>query len=140
MIRTEEITIASRGSGSVTNLTERAQAFVTESTIRSGIILLFYRHTTGSVLVVESELGALVDLEEALRRIAPDDGVYYHHLRGVDQNGAAHLAGALLGVSLVLPIVDGSIPLGRYQDIVLLDMQQEAAPRSLVFQAIGDMD
>ncbi len=138
MVKTRRIQIESAGKFSTFVITEEAKRFVSESGLREGSLTVFLQHTTGSVMIVEHEAGFLVDLEDVLERLVPLEGDYRHHLVGYDKNGAVHVRSALLSASVTIPVQDGSLLLGTYQDIMVLDMQRENAPRSLVLQVMGE--
>jgi secondary thiamine-phosphate synthase enzyme len=138
MIRTTELEIPSEGGFFALNITDRVQDLVAASSIREGIVHVFYKHTTGTILVIEHEVGILVDLEDMLERLLPNSGEYHHHLRGYDSNGSAHLRTALLGVSVTLPIVDSKLHLGSYQEILMIDMDPGQKSRTVVVQVIGE--
>jgi secondary thiamine-phosphate synthase enzyme len=138
MVKTQRLTIDSDGGFSTSVITERARGFVAGSGIRDGLLTVYLQHTTGAVMIVEHEAGFLVDLEDTLERLVPLDADYRHHLVGYDRNGAVHVRNALLCSSVTVPIQDGELLLGTYQDIMLLDMQRERAPRSLILQVMGE--
>jgi secondary thiamine-phosphate synthase enzyme len=138
MIRTEKHTLLSEGEFDVFNVTEQARAAVRAAGIREGSVLIYFCHTTGSVIIVEHEAGILVDLEDALVRIAPPNAAYKHHLRGWDANGAAHIATALMGSSVTVPVLDGDLLLGSFQEILVIDMEPNARPRNMVIQVMGE--
>ena len=73
-----------------------------------------------------------------LARIAPPDKEYKHHLRGWDANGAAHMCSALLGPSVTVPVLDGDLLIGAFQEIVVVDMEPSGKPRSFVIQVAGE--
>jgi secondary thiamine-phosphate synthase enzyme len=138
MVKTGRIQIESGGKFSTFVVTEEAKRFVSESGLREGSLTVFLQHTTGSVMIVEHEAGFLVDLEDALERLVPLEGDYRHHLVGYDRNGAVHVRSALLSASVTVPVQDGKLLLGTYQDIMVLDMQRESAPRTIVLQVMGE--
>ena len=138
MIFTSTISIELSGGFDVINITEKFRKFVESTEISEGVGLVYYLHTTGSVIIAEHEAGIVADLEDMLEKYAPKDGIYLHHRRGVDSNGHAHLRSALMGTSVALPIHDGKLLIGTYQDILILDMQSSRDYRNLVFQVIGD--
>ncbi|MGA2762735.1 MAG: secondary thiamine-phosphate synthase enzyme YjbQ [Spirochaetia bacterium] len=138
MVKTGRLQIASGGKFSSFVITEEARRFVAESGMREGSLTVFFQHTTGAVMIVEHEAGFLVDLEDALERLVPLEARYRHHLVGYDRNGAVHVRSALLSSSLTVPVKDGSLLLGTYQDIMVLDMQRESSPRSVVLQVMGE--
>lgn len=94
---------------------------------------MHYQHTTGAVVLAEHEAGIVADLEDLLERMAPVNGSYLQHVREVDQNGHAHVRSIVLGTSVSLPILSGSLVLGSYQDILVVDMQTGCNTRQLVF-------
>jgi secondary thiamine-phosphate synthase enzyme len=139
MVLTEKLTLISEGGFYAINITERVRSVVKSSGIREGSVLVFYRHTTGAVIIVEHEAGILVDLEDVLERIVPIAYDYKHHLRGFDTNGAAHIRTALLSVSATVPVVDGDLLIGKYQEILVVDMEPtKGSPRTVIVQVMGE--
>ncbi len=138
MVLTEKLTLVSEGGFYAINVTEQVRAVVKAAGIREGSALVFYRHTTGAVMIVEHDAGILVDLEDVLEKIVPVAHDYKHHLRGFDTNGAAHIRTALLSVSVTVPVVDGDLLLGTYQEIVVVDMEPEGRPRTVIVQVMGE--
>lgn len=138
MVLTEKLTLVSEGGFYAINVTEQVRAVVKAAGIREGSALVFYRHTTGAVMIVEHDAGILVDLEDVLEKIVPVAYDYKHHLRGFDTNGAAHVRTALLSVSVTVPVVDGDLLLGTYQEIVVVDMEPEGRPRTVIVQVMGE--
>lgn len=138
MIRTQQLTLETEGGFAVVNITERVRDIVKSSGIQEGSALVFYRHTTGAVILDEHEAGVIADLEAVLDEISPLDRDYKHHLRAVDFNAHAHVRTALLGAHVVIPITDGDLLLGRYQEILVIDMQTERAPRYVAVTVMGE--
>jgi secondary thiamine-phosphate synthase enzyme len=137
IVRTEKLSFASTGKFASWNLTERARMLVESSGLQEGSLTVFYQHTTGAVLVIEHETGILADLEDALEAMTPVDGSYLHYLRAVDFNGASHIRNALLGVSVTIPVSAGELMLGKYQEIIAIDMQLDDNPRNILIQVMG---
>jgi secondary thiamine-phosphate synthase enzyme len=138
MIITRQIELDSRGFFFVTNITEQVRDFVHSSGVQHGQVLVFYQHTTGAVIIGEHEPGIIADIQAMFEQIAPVARNYYHHLRAVDFNGHAHVRSALMTVQVVIPIIEGNLFLGTYQDILVIDDQTEPAPRYVVFQVSGE--
>jgi secondary thiamine-phosphate synthase enzyme len=136
-ITSRELTIASRGNFDAINITDHIQEVVQESDVEEGTALIFYKHTTGAILLIEHEAGMLVDLENMLELIAPGTGEYKHHLRGYDSNGAAHIRTAMLSVSLTIPIQAGKLALGTFQEIIMLDFDLGEKMRTVLVQVSG---
>ena len=91
MIFSKSITIDSRGDFYCMNISPEVQSQITSTGVLNGIVVLFYQHTTGSLLIFEQEAGVMVDLEDTLDRLIPEDIEYKHHRRAVDYNGASHI-------------------------------------------------
>lgn len=138
MLHTEEVTLISEGDFHALNITDRVREVVAASGVREGSVLIFYRHTTGAVMIVEHEAGILVDLEDVLEKIVPIAASYKHHLRGYDSNGAAHVRTALLNVSVTVPILDGKLLIGTYQEVLVIDMDPGEKARNVVVQVMGE--
>lgn len=126
------------GAGyAVQNITHLVNAFVAETGVGEGQLVVFYKHTTGSVIIGEHEAGIIADIGRVLERLTPEDGEYLHHLREVDFNGFAHVRAALMPTSIVIPIHEGSLVLGTHQEIQVIDSQPEEYPRFVVLQITG---
>ena len=137
MIHTEQLSLVSEGSFFSLNITDQVKAILEGTAIQQGSVLVFYRHTTGAILLVEHEAGMLVDLQDVLEKITPSAYEYKHHLRGYDSNGAAHVRTAMLNVSLTVPVLDGQLLLGEYQDIIVIDFDPGEKVRTVVVQVTG---
>jgi secondary thiamine-phosphate synthase enzyme len=122
----------------VQNITHLINEFVESTGVQEGQLVVFYKHTTGSVIIGEHEVGVVADLERVLEMITPSDGKYLHHQREVDFNGYAHIRAAILPISLTIPILAGRLTLGTHQEVQVVDNQPEELPRFVVLQVIGE--
>lgn len=138
MIFTKVLSIFSEGEFFSQNITDNVQNVINQSEIFEGQVLVFYRHTTGAVLLVEHEIGFLVDLKDCFDKYIPTNKNYYHHRRGFDKNGAAHLRTALMNVSVTIPFTNGILLLGKYQEIIVIDLDSGYKRREIVIQVIGE--
>ena len=138
MIKSKKIILDSQGNFNSINITDLVKDFVASTGISNGSLVLFYQHTTGSVIVYEQEAGVMVDIQDAFDRLFPENIEYQHHMRAVDNNGASHVRSLFLNPSVTIPILDGNLALGKYQEIVVLDMQPESKPRSIILQVAGE--
>lgn len=123
---------------SVQNITHLVNEFVETAGVQEGQLTLFYKHTTGSLIIGEHEVGVIADLERVLETIAPTDGKYLHHVREVDFNGYAHIRASLMPISITIPILNGRLTMGTHQEIQVIDNQPEELPRFVVLQIIGE--
>ena len=138
MVYTETYSFESEGNFYSLNITEQVRIIVQRSEIMQGIVLVFYQHTTGGVVIIEHEAGFLVDLEDSIKRLVPSDGDYAHHLREYDLNGAAHVQTVIIPPSITVPLVAGDLALGEYQDILVVDMQPALKMRTILIQVVGE--
>ncbi|NIP82269.1 MAG: YjbQ family protein [Gemmatimonadetes bacterium] len=134
-----EIRRATRGDGHILDLTEDVQRAAGESGIRTGQATLMVVGSTAALTTLEFEPGLVNhDIAAALERIAPRDGRYRHEETWHDDNGHSHVRASLIGPSLALPVVDGAVPLGTWQQIVLVDLDTRPRSRTVVVTIIGD--
>jgi secondary thiamine-phosphate synthase enzyme len=103
-----------------------------------GTVTVFCVGSTGALTTVEYEPGLVEDLHALFERLAPKDARYGHEERWHDGNGHSHVRASLLGPSLVIPVVDGRMTLGTWQQIIFIDFDVPARERELVVQFQGE--
>jgi secondary thiamine-phosphate synthase enzyme len=113
------------------------QRVVTERGLREGQALVFVGGSTAGLTTLEFEPGLVRDLPETFERIAPRAARYHHEDTWHDGNGHSHCRAALLGPSLVVPVKDGALMLGTWQQIVLVDFDNRPRQRDVVVQLTG---
>ena len=138
MVKTDYIEIRSAGHTDLHDITGDAQRIVAASGLHAGMATIFCPGSTGGLTTIEYEDGVVADLKQVLDEIAPPDRDYRHHLRWGDHNGHAHLRAALLGPSLSVPIVNGGLTLGTWQQILFLDFDTGPREREIVVQVVGE--
>ena len=99
---------------------------------------MFHIGSTGAIGTIEFEPGLQHDLPEVLDRLIPPSREYGHEQAWHDGNGHSHLRAALLGPSLTIPFVDGTLLLGTWQQIVLVDFDNRRRRRKLIVQLAGE--
>lgn len=130
--------VTTKYEGDIINITPEVKKAVRTSTIREGIVHLFVQHSTAALTTIEFEPGVLSDLNRALSVLAPDDAAYAHHVRWDDGNGRSHVKAALVGPSLTVPIGDGDVLCGTWQQIVLLELDVNAGrERTIICTVTG---
>ena len=131
-----EVATTGRGLFPVTREVERWSA---EQAMRTGLLTVFCRHTSASLLIQENaDPDVRGDLEVFLATIAPEDpGRYLHDAEGPDDM-PAHIRAALTQTSLSIPLADGVLALGRWQGIYLFEHRRAAHRRELVLHLLGD--
>ena len=127
------------GNDHIIDLTDELQALVRESGIRCGQLTAMVTGSTGALSTLEYEPGLVRhDIAAALEKIAPRDGPYEHEETWHDDNGHSHVRACLIGPSLAMPIVGGALPLGTWQQVVLLDFDTRARNRRVAITLIGE--
>ena len=121
----------------VIDITRPVSEKVAESGIAEGQVLVFTPGSTAALTTIEYESGVVRDLIEAIERIVPKDMDYRHDARWGDGNGYAHVRSALLGPSLTVPVTQGRLALGTWQQIVLIDFDNRPRKRQVVVQVSG---
>ncbi len=131
--------IETRGNSEVLDITSQVAAIVAASRIRNGIVVPFVVGSTAAITTTEAEPGLLThDLKAFYERIAPDDIEYLHEQTWHDDNGHSHVRASSLGPSISVPLVDGRMTLGAWQQIVLIDFDTRRREREVVVQVVGD--
>ena len=119
------------------DLTADVVGAVAESGVQDGQVLVFTPGSTAAITTIEFESGALADLARAINELAPTGAHYDHDARWGDGNGYSHVRAALLGPSLVVPVIDGAPALGTWQQIVLCDFDNRPRSRRVIVQVTG---
>jgi secondary thiamine-phosphate synthase enzyme len=137
-IATRRQHISTKGQGDAHDLTKEVAAAVAACRIKAGVATVFVIGSTAAITTIEFEPGAIADLNALLERLAPRGAEYRHHLRWGDDNGSSHVRAALLGPSVNVPIVDGALVLGTWQQIMLLECDTQPRQREVVIQVVGE--
>jgi secondary thiamine-phosphate synthase enzyme len=136
---TAEISLKTSGEGGIIDITPQANRIVAESGISFGIINLFVEGSTAALTTIEYEPGVLSDLKRSLSAISPDDIPYEHDRAWGDGNGRSHVKAALVGPSLTVPVRKGTMKLGTWQQVVLLELDiRESRSRTVHCTVIGE--
>jgi secondary thiamine-phosphate synthase enzyme len=132
------LTVYSMGEFYSELLTEDLQDLVAESGVIEGSANVLTAHSTSAVLLMEHEAGILLDIEEVLESFCPQGNAFHHHTRKVDTNGRAHVFSALFNGSVTIPIRNGSMSLGEFQDVVFWDFQAIPKARTVMISVMGE--
>ena len=136
---TQKISVPTTSHTDIVDITAQVETAVRTSGVGTGAAILFIPGSTAALTTIEYEEGAISDLMKAIERLAPSDISYEHNNRWGDGNGYAHVRAALLGPSLHVPIVEGLLALGTWQQIVLLDFDNRPRKRQILVQMIGEI-
>lgn len=135
-----QLEIATEADTDIHDLTDEVRRLVAESGAVDGQVLVFTPGSTAGITTIEHESGALADLARLFEQLAPSAGDYRHNQRWGDGNGYSHVRAALLGPSLTVPIADGELVLGTWQQIVLCDFDNRPRRRRVVLQVLATTD
>ncbi|MFG1401778.1 secondary thiamine-phosphate synthase enzyme YjbQ [Xanthobacter sediminis] len=130
------LTVPTEGEG-FTEITREAEAFLVEIGAREGVLTAFCRHTSASLTIQENaDSDVQRDLLTALGRLAPRDAGWVHDTEGPDDM-PAHIRTFLSGVSLSIPVSEGSLALGTWQGVYLVEHRNAQHRREVVFAFTG---
>ena len=125
------------GNGHIVDITPGVQSVVGTSGIERGVVTVFATGSTVAVTTMEYEPGGVHDLQALLDRLIPPTGEYEHNRRNHDTNAHAHLRAAVVGPSESIPVVDGRLALGTWQQVVLIDFDDRPRQRSVTVQVVS---
>ncbi|MBW8040797.1 MAG: YjbQ family protein [Planctomycetes bacterium] len=139
MVKTKKINVKTKGNCDVVNITDQVGEVVAKTGVSEGTVTLFNVGSTAGITTTEYEPGLVnYDLAAAFEKIAPANARYEHEETWHDDNGHAHVQASLLGPSLSVPVVDGQLTLGTWQQIILIDFDTRARTRTVICQIIGE--
>lgn len=138
MIATDKISLNTKGFNDVIDISDAVTKIVKQSRIQNGLVNVFCSGSTGGITTIEYESGVISDLKKAIEKIAPSNIPYEHDKRWGDGNGFSHVRAALMKPSLTIPLVNGKLTLGTWQQIVFIDFDNRARDRDVVVQIIGE--
>jgi secondary thiamine-phosphate synthase enzyme len=125
------------GNGEIVDLTEGVARIVSAAGVQRGLVTAFAVGSTVAVTTMEYEPGGVSDLQALLERLIPTQGDYEHNRLNHDSNSHAHLRAALIGPSETIPVIDGRLALGTWQQIVLIDFDDRARERTIAVQVVS---
>ncbi len=137
MIITREIKITTSGELDFINITEKIDDIVRESNVRNGACFIFTKSTTSAITIMEFEPGLVEDMKNMLNRLIPKEYTYEHEKKWHDGNGHSHVRASFLKPDIYVPIVNGSLALGTWQQIVFIELDIRARERTIIVQIIA---
>jgi secondary thiamine-phosphate synthase enzyme len=136
-VHSSELRLSTRGDCDVTDITAEVQRAVEEAGVVDGQVTAFVRGSTAAISTMEFEPGGLRDLREMLERLIPTRGDYEHNRLNHDSNSHAHQRATLVGPAQAVPVLDGRLALGTWQQLVLIDFDDRPRERTVVVQVSG---
>jgi len=125
------------GNGHVVDLTEGITRVVGATGVERGLVTVFATGSTVAITTMEYEPGGVADLQQLLDQLIPPREDYEHNRRNHDTNAHAHLRAALIGPSETIPLVDGRLMLGTWQQVVLIDFDDRPRTRTVTVQVVS---
>jgi secondary thiamine-phosphate synthase enzyme len=138
MVHQEQLQVATRGHRDIHDLTPEVERIVRQSGVRTGLAHVFNIGSTAAVGMIEFEPGLRQDLPEILDRLIPPSLSYAHEQTWHDGNGHSHLQATLLGPGLTIPVADGKLLLGTWQQIFHLECDVRSRERTVVVTVLGE--
>ena len=129
--------LETRGHGEIVDLTDGVKSVVRTAGIEQGLVTVFATGSTAAVTTMEYEPGGVSDLEALLERLIPSRGEYEHNRLNHDTNSHAHLRAALIGPSETIPLIEGHLALGTWQQVVLIDFDDRPRQRAVTVQVLA---
>lgn len=135
-VYTEHFLINTRGFTDIIDITQKVKSAVYNHNIKNGNVVVALAGSTASITTIEYEPGLIQDLPDILNDIVPMHREYHHDDTWHDGNGYAHIRAAILGSSISVPLIDGALLLGTWQQIVLVDFDNKPRQRNIYVQVI----
>jgi secondary thiamine-phosphate synthase enzyme len=136
-VHSAQIRLSTEGNGDIVDITPGVQEVVDTAGIQDGLVSVFVAHSTAAVSLIEYEPGGVRDLRELMERLVPSDGDYQHNRTAGDTNAHAHLRAAVIGPSEVVPLKNGRLQRGTWQQFVLVDFDDHPRERVVMVQVMG---
>jgi secondary thiamine-phosphate synthase enzyme len=130
-VHSGRLEFSTQGDGDVIDLTAGIDSVVRSSGVEHGVVTVFVPGSTAAVTTMEFEPGGVHDLREALDRLIPREGDYEHNRLNHDSNSHAHMRAAIVGPSESVPIEDGRLATGTWQQLVLIDFDDRPRQRTV---------
>jgi secondary thiamine-phosphate synthase enzyme len=136
-VHTGQLRFSTEGDGDVIDITEGVTSVLRSAGVEHGLASVFVPGSTAAVTTMEYEPGGIHDLRTALDRLVPAEGDYAHNRLNRDTNSHAHIRAAIVGASETVPVRDGRLQLGTWQQLVLVDFDDRPRERTVVVQVVA---
>ena len=136
-VHSAQLRVSTEGNGDIIDITRGVQEVVQTSSARDGMVNVFVAHSTAAIGLIEYETGGIHDLKELMDRLVPPAARYHHNEVQGDTNAHAHLQAAVIGPSETVPLKDGRIMTGTWQQFVLVDFDDTPRERTVMVQVVS---
>jgi secondary thiamine-phosphate synthase enzyme len=136
-VHSGELSLTTKGDADIVEITDGVARVVATSGVDAGLCSVFVRGSTAAVTTMEFEPGGVQDLQALLDRLVPVEGDYEHNRLNHDTNSHAHQRASLIGASETVPVENGGLALGTWQQLVLIDFDDRSRQRTVTVQVIS---
>lgn len=136
-IKNEKFLISTNGFCDIIDITETVSDVVTKTGLKNAVVHVFVVGSTASITTLEYEPGLVKDFPDVLEKLIPSNSSYHHDETWHDGNGFAHIRASIIGNSVSVPLIAGSLELGTWQQIVLIDFDNKKRTRSVIVQTVS---
>jgi len=138
MVHGEYLTVSGKGFSDIRDVTGEVQKIVDQSGVRSGLACVFVVGSTASVSTIEYEPALVEDFREQIEKLAPHTMRSRHSETWGDDNGFSHIRATFMGPGITVPVSDGELVLGTWQQIVVIDHDNRSRTRKVFVQVMGE--
>ena len=132
----EKFTVHTKGNTDIIDVTNEVKNLVYRHTLKDAVVYVYVAGSTVSITNIEYEPGLLKDLPEILDKIVPVNKEYHHDEMWHDGNGYSHIRASIVGNSTMVPLLEGALQLGQWQQIVLVDFDNKSRTRTVHVQIL----
>ena len=136
-VHTGELRLSTQGDNDIVDITDGVERIVATAGASEAQATAFVRGSTAAITTMEFEPGGVRDLGAALERLLPTEGDYEHNRLNHDSNSHAHQRASIVGSSESVPVIDGRLALGTWQQLVLIDFDDRSRDRTVVVQVVS---
>jgi secondary thiamine-phosphate synthase enzyme len=136
-VQSAQIRVSTEGNGDIIDITPGVEEVVETFGVSDGLVNVFVAHSTAAISLIEYESGGVRDLRELMERLVPGGSEYHHNRTAGDTNAHAHLRAAVLGPSETVPLKDGRLQTGTWQQFALVDFDDHPRERIVNVQVLS---
>jgi secondary thiamine-phosphate synthase enzyme len=136
-IHTGQLDLSTEGDADVVDITDAVQRVVSAAEVDEGLVSAFVRGSTAAITTMEHEPGNVADLRSVLDALAPPHAEWEHDRLNHDTNSHAHQRASIVGPSESVPVKGGSLALGTWQQIVLIDFDDRPRDRTVFVHVVS---
>ncbi len=137
-MKTSHIRLKTKGNTDIINITPHIEKIVKNEAIQDGILFLQVIGSTAAITTMEYEPGQKKDLKALLEELIPYRSDWAHNFTWGDDNGHSHLRSSFLKTNYFIPVTEGALDLGTWQQVVLIDFDTRAREREIVVKIISE--